>query len=74
MAGILNSKQRIMDFIVTKAGRSLMSKGTYEVSFVSFSDKGVFYRENTAGVADDAENRIVFEATSFPYMTQLYLE
>jgi len=66
VAGILNSKQRIMDVIVTKNGRRQIVNGSYNVRYISFSDHGVFYREDESGVADDASSRIMFEAFSRP--------
>ena len=62
MAGILNSKQRIMDVLVTSNGRRQIADGTFKIEYASFSDHGVFYRNDGAGVADDAGSRIMFES------------
>jgi hypothetical protein len=66
MAGILDPKTRIMDFIVTKTGRQEYRDGGLEFKFISFSDDGVFYSTDDGLTADDAGKRIAFEATSLP--------
>mgnify|MGYP006222140875 CR=1 FL=1 len=66
MAGILNDKQRIMDLLLTVNGRRQIADGTFKIEFASFSDHGVFYREDTGGVADDAGKRLMFESYSSP--------
>jgi len=64
MAGILNSKQRIMDVIVTNNGRRQIADGTFEITYASFSDQGIFYLDDGAGFADDAGSRLMFESYS----------
>lgn len=64
MAGILDSKTRIMDFILTDEGRRQIRDGDLRISFASFSDLGTFYSEDSGGVALDAGGRIYFEASS----------
>ena len=64
MAGILNDKERIMDVLITENGRRQIADGTFQIEFASFSDHGVFYRADEAGVADDAGSRLMFEAYS----------
>jgi hypothetical protein len=64
MSGILNSKQRIMDVLITNNGRRQIADGTFKIDFASFSDHGVFYRDDGTGAADDAGSRIMFEAYS----------
>ena len=64
MAGILDSKARIMDFILTDEGRRQIRDGDLRISFASFSDIGAFYEDDGTGVADDANDRIYFEASS----------
>ena len=54
MAGMLNQKQRIMDVIITNNGRRQIADGTFEIKYASFSDHGVFYRDDGQGIADDA--------------------
>jgi len=62
MAGILNSKQRIMDVLVTSNGRRQIADGTFKIEYASFSDHGVFYRDDGTGIADDAGSRVMFES------------
>ena len=62
MAGILNKKQRIMDVLITGNGKRQIADGTFNIKYASFSDHGVFYRDDGNGVADDAGSRIMFEA------------
>lgn len=64
MAGILDSKARIMDFILTDEGRRQVRSGDLRIAFASFSDLGAFYEDNGEGVAEDANARIYFEASS----------
>lgn len=64
MAGILDSKTRVMDFILTDEGRRQIRDGDLRISFASFSDLGTFYSEDSDGVASNADGRIYFEASS----------
>ena len=43
MAGLLTSKERIIDFILTPHGRSRVMSGNSSVKYVSFSDHGSSY-------------------------------
>ena len=68
--GILDSKSRIMDTIVTKEGRRQI--GTVEKfnpTFVTFTDTHSFYDKAffaSGSIAEDATERIYFEAFSLP--------
>jgi len=62
MAGFLNSKQRIMDVMISNNGRRQIADGTFDIKYASFSDYGVFYRNDGTGIADDASVRLMFEA------------
>ena len=64
MAGILNSKQRIMDVIITENGRRQIVDNSFDIKYASFSDHGVFYSNDGTGVADQADLRIMFEANT----------
>jgi len=66
MAGILDPKTRVMDFILTDEGRRQVRDGDLRLAFASFSDMGAFYSEDTTGVATDASVRVYFEAASRP--------
>jgi hypothetical protein len=67
MTGILNSKERLIDFIITKNGRNKIPKGELEFVYASLSDFNTFYEYDVRGdekVASDASGRLYFEAAS----------
>lgn len=64
MAGILDSKTRVMDFILTDEGRRQIRDGDLRIAYASFSDVGDFYSEVSSSIATDASSRIHFEAHS----------
>jgi len=66
MAGILNSKVRIMDIIITQEGKKQMASGGFVPEFISFTDRSAFYESSISG-SSDASSRIYFEATNLPY-------
>jgi len=66
MAGILNSKERILDFIVTQEGKRQAGTGELRICYASFTDLHTFY-ETSGSLTDpllaaDASSRIFFEA------------
>lgn len=68
MAGILDPKTRILDFVITAQGKkALAEKGEFVPSFVSFADDKVYYAKlsKTGSVADDASLRLSVQANSF---------
>jgi len=60
MAGILNPKNRIIDFILTDTGKEQLRNGQLKPEFASYTDLHTFY-EGTGGTADDASTRILLE-------------
>jgi hypothetical protein len=66
MAGILSNKNRVLDVILTDIGRDQMNRGEFEVSFVSFSDKGAEYIDDGNGVASSINDRLFLETFSSP--------
>ena len=69
MAGILDQNSRILDFVLTTAGRRRLAEdGNLDISFASFSDKGAYYAKlsKTGSVADDGSKRLYVEANSPP--------
>lgn len=64
MAGILDPKTRVMDFILTDEGRRQVRDGDLRLAFASFSDLGTFYEKDETGFASDASSRIYFEVGS----------
>ena len=67
MAGILNNKQRVFDFIFTDQGKEQLVNNSLEIKYASFTDRHTFYETSGSDrVATDASNRIMFEAVSRP--------
>jgi hypothetical protein len=69
MSGILNSKERILDTIITKEGKKQISSGKLKPVFYSFSDTDTFYSADDIDnftVSSELQGRIMFEATSLP--------
>ena len=64
MAGILDSKTRIMDVIVTAEGRRQMFRGDLRAEYASFTDGQAFYEKDPVSGSTDATDRIMFEAVS----------
>jgi hypothetical protein len=68
MAGILDPKTRIMDFILTELGREQAAHGELNIKYATFSDRAAFYSSGSQkGIADDASSRLYFEAASSPH-------
>jgi len=68
MAGILDKKTRFMDTFLTSLGREQLAKGELNFAFATFSDYSTFYEASLEDpdVAEDAINRIFFEAANRP--------
>ena len=66
MSGILDKKNRILDFIITEEGRNQAANGELRVHFASFSDSGAFYTEKSGSYAEDITDRIQFEVNMRP--------
>lgn len=64
MAGILDSKSRIMDVVITEQGRRQLASGQMKIEFATFTDAGAFYSGDENGVIEDPTSRIYFEAAS----------
>ena len=66
MAGILNNKERILDFIVTQEGKRQAGIGELKFKYATFTDRHTFYESSGSltnpDLAADASNRIFFEA------------
>tara|TARA_R110000824_G_scaffold60853_7_gene162382 strand:+ start:335 stop:1303 length:969 start_codon:yes stop_codon:yes gene_type:complete len=66
MAGILNNKERVMDFVITQEGKRQAGIGEMKIRYATFTDLHTFY--GTSGsleipeLAADATDRIYFEA------------
>jgi hypothetical protein len=65
MAGILNNKERVMDFTITQEGKRQAGTGEMRINYATFTDLHTFY--DTSGSAEiptlaaDASDRIFFE-------------
>ena len=64
MAGLLNSKQRFVDTVITAEGRRQLAAGGFQVRFVTFTDKDVFYGKDVASGTIDQSALIQIEAPS----------
>lgn len=62
MSGILDSKTRIMDVVLTVEGRRQLAAGKFVPQFASFTDRHVFYAKDAVSGSDDASAYIYFEA------------
>ena len=71
MSGILNKKQRILDFIITNNGRSQIEDGDIRYKFATFSDQSILYTKdheaskvNKSNISNSEFNYLPLEATS----------
>jgi len=63
MSGILNKKQRIMDFSLTRNGYEQTQNGDLRIKYATFTDKDAIYdiAENTIDIADISSMPFNFE-------------
>jgi len=66
MSGILNSKQRILDTILTQEGRRQLASGELRFNFVTFTDNSTFYKKDVHSGSADATERLYLEACNLP--------
>lgn len=66
MSGILDSKSRVLDTIVTTEGKRQLARGGLDVRYVTFSDGGTFYKADVASGSQDATKRIYLESCQLP--------
>jgi len=64
LAGILDSKSRVIDTLITVTGRDQAARGELDVKFASITDRQLFYSTGSNGVLDDLTARIYFESYS----------
>jgi hypothetical protein len=60
VAGILDSKSRVLDFALTAEGRRQLAAGNLDFAKATVSDRASFYERDSEG-ATDATQRIYFE-------------
>lgn len=66
MSGILDSKSRVLDTIVTLEGRRQLAAGGLQVKYVSFTDALTFYSSDLTSGSTDASTRLYFEQCNLP--------
>lgn len=66
MSGILDSKTRIMDTIVTLEGKRQLAQGGINVQYLSFTDGTAFYSPDAVSGSQDATRRVYLEACNLP--------
>jgi hypothetical protein len=72
--GILSPKYRILDTVITQEGKRQIASGEFKPTFYSFSDAGMFYKQDTiVSGAFDETYRFMFEAMTSPH-DQITLE
>ena len=66
--GILDSKQRFVDTVITAEGRRQLASGDFKVEFATFTDSDTFYEKSgSQSVSADLSSRIQLEApTAMP--------
>ena len=62
MAGILDSKTRMIDAVVTQIGRQQIASGMLRVEYASFTDAYAYYEADAVSGSSDATSRVYFEA------------
>jgi hypothetical protein len=67
MSGILDSKKRMLDTILTQEGRRQLAQGALRLEFVSFTDGETFYEADSVSGSSDASERIFYEACDLPH-------
>lgn len=67
MAGILDSKTRIFDTVITTIGREQLSRGGFQIAYASFSDGATFYQGDAVSGSSDASTRLYLEAGPMPF-------
>ena len=64
--GLLDSKSRIFDTIITDLGKQQIASGKLRIEYASFTDGATFYEKDAASGSSDATMRTYLEAGSLP--------
>jgi len=64
MAGILDPKSRIMDFVLTQQGRQQIASGRMKIEYASFTDLGASYDATIDYSIEDPSSKVYLEAFS----------
>lgn len=67
--GILDSKSRILDTILTPEGRKQLSEGSLRIKFATVSDASTFYEYDAVSGSSDHTARIYLESAGLPQDT-----
>lgn len=67
MAGILDSKTRVFDTVITTIGREQLSRGGFQIAYTSFTDGGAFYQGDAVSGSSDASTRLYLETGPMPF-------
>lgn len=68
MAGILDSKTRVMDVVVTNEGKRQIGSGDFKIAYATFTDRSTFYdKSSITGSFDSASQRPFIEAVSYAF-------
>jgi len=66
MSGILDSKSRVLDTVITTEGRRQLANGGIDIQYITFTDAGTFYKADIASGSQDATQRIYLESCQLP--------
>jgi hypothetical protein len=66
MSGILDSKTRVLDTIVTLEGRRQLATGGINIRYVSFTDAATYYAADIVSGSADATLRLYLESCNLP--------
>lgn len=69
MSGLLDSKKRILDTIITNEGRRQLARGRLRIRFATFTDQDAYYESDPVSGSTDASQRPHLEAFNRPQDT-----
>jgi hypothetical protein len=67
MSGILNNKTRIMDTVLTTAGKRQLADGKLVIKFVTFTDGATFYEADAVSGSAETSSRLMLEPATSPH-------
>jgi hypothetical protein len=69
MSGLLDSKKRILDTLITNEGRRQLARGRMKIRFATFTDQDAYYESDPISGSTDAGLRPHFETFNRPQDT-----
>jgi len=66
MSGILDSKSRVLDTIITTEGKRQLVLGGIDIKYVTYTDAATFYKADVVSGSQDATRRIYLESCQLP--------